>query len=150
MKKIILTILFLAASLGYTLEAQECNAKNIAKKCKNNLKPFNYDGYSDNPFIFKKTEQTIEVEFTAYAGQEYKLVFCSSGFKEDVKVNIYDRTKKNPKRQKVYDNSSGIDNLFWSFEPKKTGTYYIEYTIPAAAEGDLNKDGCIVLMVGYK
>ncbi|HEV7230357.1 MAG TPA: hypothetical protein VGO45_03450 [Bacteroidia bacterium] len=151
MKKNLFALLVMAASVFSSASVHaQCNAKELAKKCKNNLKPFSYDGYADNPFTFTDKEQNIEVEFTAYAGQQYKLVFCTSGFKEDVKVNIYDRTKKNPSRQKVYDSSAGIDNLFWSFEPKKTGTYYIEYTIPPAAAGDVNKSSCMVLLIGYK
>jgi hypothetical protein len=149
MKKKISIILLFAGSLLGSLHAQ-CNAKEIAKKCKSNLKPFSYDGFADNSFTFKDKAQTISVEFTAYAGQSYKLVFATSGFKEEVKVNIYDKNKNNPKRQKVYDSANGIDNLFWSFEPSKTGTYYIEYEVPPASEGDSGKIGCMVLLIGYK
>ncbi|MFI5150432.1 MAG: hypothetical protein ACHQRM_11915 [Bacteroidia bacterium] len=148
MKKHFFTILFCLAAAGSSVA--QCNAKEIAKKCKNNLKPFSYDGFNDTPFTFKDKVQTVEVEFTAYAGQKYKLIFCSSGFKEEVKVNIYDKTKTNPKRTKVFDSASGIDNLFWSFEPPKTGTYYIEYEIPVALDHPNEKTGCMVLMVGYK
>jgi hypothetical protein len=149
MKQKLALLLILAATAISSVHAQ-CNAKEIAKKCKNNLKPFDYDGFADNSFTFKDKAQTVSVEFTAYAGQKYKLVFASSGFKEEVKVNIYDKNKNNPKRQKIYDSSNGIDNLFWSFEPSKTGTYYIEYEIPAAQEGDMGKSGCMVLLIGYK
>jgi hypothetical protein len=145
-----LALLFFLTLAGLSSLQAQCNAKELAKKCKSNIKPFNYDGFADNQFTFKDKEQVVDVEFTAYAGQQYKLVFCSSGFKEEVKVNIYDKPKKNPKREKVYDSSNGIDNLFWSFEPKKTGTYYIEYAVPAALDGAGTKTGCIVLLIGYK
>jgi hypothetical protein len=150
MKKKLTILLILGTSILYNMQAQCVDAKEIAKKCKSNLKPFNYDGFADNPFTFKDKAQTVSVEFTAYAGQKYKLIFTSNGFKEEVKVNIYDKTKTNPKRQKIYDSSNGIDNLFWSFEPSKTGTYYIEYDIPTALEGDLGKTGCMILLIGYK
>jgi hypothetical protein len=149
MKKHLVTILLLAITSLGTLQAQ-CNAKDLAKKNKNSLKPFNYDGFADNSFTFKDKPQTISVEFTAYAGQKYKLLFCSSDFKEEVKVNIYDKNKNNPKRQKLYDSSNGIDNLFWSFEPPRTGTFFIEYEIPAALDHSTTKTGCLVLIIGYK
>jgi hypothetical protein len=149
MKKRLTLLLVLSLSIIGSVQAQ-CNAKELAKKCKGNLKPFNYDGFADNSFTFKDKAQTVSVEFTAYAGQKYKLVFCSSEFKEEVKVNIYDKNKNNPKRQKIYDSANGIDNLFWSFEPTKTGTYYIEYEIPAALSGDTGKTGCMVILIGYK
>jgi hypothetical protein len=148
MKKNLFALFLFLAAAGSVVA--QCDAKEIAKKCKSNLKPFKYDGYNDTHFTFKDKPQTVEVEFTAYAEQTYKLIFCSSGFKEEVKVNIYDKTKSNPKRKQVFDSSSGIDNLFWSFEPPKTGTYYIEYEIPAALDHPNDKTGCMVLMVGYK
>ncbi len=149
MKNKFVLFVLLAFTSFASLQAQ-CNAKELAKKCKGNLKPFTYDGFADNSFTFKDKPQTISVEFTAYAGQKYKLVFCSSEFKEEVKVNIYDKNKNNPKRQKLYDSSNGIDNMFWSFEPPRTGTFFIEYEIPAALDGSTNKTGCMVLIIGYK
>jgi hypothetical protein len=47
-----------------------------------------------------------------------------------------------------WDNSKGIDSDFWSFEPPKTGNYYIEYTIPKSMNGK-EKKGCVVMLVGY-
>lgn len=128
----------------------QCKSKDIVKKCKANLKPFKYDGYAVDEITFDQNPKIVEVEFTAYAGQDYKLVFCSSGFTEEVKVNIYDKNrKKKDNRKQVYNSDQGIDNLFWSFEPPKTGTYFIEYEIPKSADGK-TKTGCIVLLIGYK
>jgi hypothetical protein len=149
MKKNWLLFLYLGLTLSSALHAQ-CKAKDLVKKYKPNLKPYNYDGYTENQFTFKDQPQTVEVEFTAFAGQHYRLVFCSAGFQEEVKVNIYDKSKRNPKRQKVFDSNQGIDNLFWMFEPPKTGTYFIEYEIPAGAKNDMGKIGCLVLMIGFK
>jgi hypothetical protein len=144
---IALTIFLACASASY---GQKCKAKQIAKDCKSNLNPFKYDGYAVNEINFTDKPQTVEVEFSAFAGQKYKLIFCTSGFEEAVALNIYDRSMKNAKfRKKIYDSSSGIDNNFWSFEPPKSGTYYINYEVPAAKNGKSNK-GCIIMMIGYQ
>ena len=50
-------------------------------------------------------------------------------------------------RTKLYDNENGIDNLFWSFAPKKSGDYYIEYEVPASIDKKPKK-GCVILIVG--
>jgi hypothetical protein len=145
--KITLVSCLLLTAFG--AHAQKCKAKQISKDCRTNLAPFKYDSYAVNEINFTDKPQTVEVEFTAFAGQKYKLVFCTSGFEEMVKLNIYDRNSKAKKRNKVFDNDKGIDNLFWSFEPPKSGTYFITYEIPPAANGKEGQ-GCIVMMIGYQ
>jgi hypothetical protein len=149
MRYFLLLTLASVLCFSYSAQAQKCKAKQISKDCKNNLAPFKYDSYAVNELTFTDKPQTVEVEFTAFAGQKYKLIFCTSGFEEQVSLNIYDRSMKNKKRNKVYDTDKGIDNLFWSFEPPKSGTYYINYELPPAKNGKEGK-GCIVMMIGYQ
>ena len=127
----------------------QCNAKQIMKDSKPNIpKPYKYDSYAISEFIFDNTEKNVEVIFTAFTGQKYKLIFCSSGFEEPVKMNIYNKSVRVKKdRKKLYDNAEGIDNNFWSFEPTKSGNYYIEYSIPKSLNGKVKK-GCVVLLIG--
>jgi hypothetical protein len=53
------------------------------------------------------------------------------------------------KRNKVYDNDNGIDNMFWEQLITKPGTYYIDYDIPAKGTST-SADGCVVILIGYK
>lgn len=130
--------------------AAQCKAKQIAKGCKANMAPYKYDSYAINEITFTDKPQKVEVEFTAFSGQKYKLVFCTSGFEEAVTLNVYDKNSKAKKRNKVFDTSQGIDNNFWAFEPAKPGVYFIEYDVPPAISGVTGKIGCVVMMVGYK
>jgi hypothetical protein len=128
----------------------QCSAKSIMKGCKPNVvAPYKYDSYVISELKFDKKPKIVEVTFTAFEGQKYKLVFCSSGFEEEVKLDIYNKNKsiKNG-RKKLYDNSQGIDNNFWTFEPAKSGNYYIDYTIPPSKDGTV-KTGCVVLLISY-
>jgi hypothetical protein len=128
----------------------QCSAKSIMKGCKPNVvAPYKYDSYVISELKFDKKPKIVEVTFTAFQGQKYKLVFCSSGFEEEVKLDIYNKSKsvKNG-RKKLYDNSQGIDNNFWTFEPPKSGNYFIDYTIPPSKDGTV-KTGCVVLLVSY-
>ena len=150
MGRIFITLaVVLLSSLVTTRSHAQCKAKQIAKDCKSNLKPFKYDSYAVSELTFSDKPQTVEVEFSAFAGQKYKLVFCTSGFEEMVTLNIYDRNMKTKKRNKIFDNDNGIDNNFWSFEPPKSGTYYINYEVPPSKDGKVHK-GCVVMLIGYQ
>lgn len=148
MKKInLLTILVLFLAT-FNITAQ-CKARQIVKECKPSIAPYQYDSYALNEINFDASKgHVIEVEFTAFAGQQYKLVFCTSGFSEEVKLNIYDKNQRTKKRNKIYANENGIDK-HWSFEPTKAGTYYIDYEIPKSLDGK-TKVGCMVMLIGYK
>src|SRR5687767_9829314 len=115
----------------------QCNAKQIMKGCKPNvLPPYRYDSYVISELTFDVKPQSIEVVFTAFVGQKYKLVFCSSGFDEQVKLDIYNKPNRiKTGRKKLYDSSEGIDSNFWTFEPQKAGKYYIDYEVPPSLDG---------------
>jgi hypothetical protein len=127
----------------------QCKAKQIVKECKPTIAPFQYDSYSLNELIFDPAKpQVVEVEFTAFAGQQYKLVFSTYAFDEDFKLNIYDKSQRSKKRNKIYDSANGIEK-HWTFEPTKAGTYYIDYEMPKSLNGQ-KKTGCVVMLIGYK
>lgn len=153
MKKNILRkiIVLFVAILCINISAfAQCKAKQISKDCRVNIKkPFKYDSYAMNEFVFDDKTKEIEVQFTAFQGQKYKIVFCSSGFDEKVTMNVFDKTRKiKNNRHKLYDSTQGIDSDFWSFEPPKSGNYYIVYNIPPSIDGK-TKTGCVVMLIAY-
>ena len=129
----------------------QCKAKQIMKSCRPNItKPYKYDSYVVNNFTFGDKPQKVEVLFSAFQGQKYQIIFCTSGFEEPLAVNIYDksyRVKNN--RHKVYDSSQGIDNNFWSFQPTKSGNYYIEYDVPVSSTPGVKKEGCVIMLISF-
>ncbi len=130
--------------------SQDCKAKQISKGCKANIeKPYKYDSYAISEFTFGAKPKQVEVQFTAFHGQKYKVIFCSSGFDEGLSMNIYDKSNKVKKgRKKLYDNSMGIDNNFWSFVPPKSGNYFIDYDVAPTKDGSIKK-GCVIMLIGY-
>ena len=126
----------------------QCSPHKIAKNFRPNLEPYKYDSYAYNEVTFTDKPQTIEVQFTAFSGMKYKLVFGTSMFDEDVHVNIYDKSMRTHKRSKLYDNNNGVDNLFWSYEVDTPGVYYVDYEIPAKGSAKA-ADGCMVMLIGY-
>lgn len=146
----IISILFFGMLIFSLPVFAQCNAKSIMKACKPNVqKPYKYDSYVISELKFDKKPKIVEVVFTAFEGQKYKLIFCTNGFEEAVKLNIYNKSKAIKQgRKKLYDNEQGIDNNFWTFEPPKSGNYYIDYEVPVSSDGK-PKIGCIILLIGY-
>lgn len=148
-KLLLICILLCLPCLEISTLFSQCNPHKIAHKYKGNLGDYKYDSYAYNPIQFTEKPQTIEVIFTAYSGMDYKLVFGTSFFDENVKVNIYNKSMRVRNRKKLYDNDKGIDNLFWELPIEKAGTYYIDYDIPAKGTSK-SSDGCLVVLIGYK
>lgn len=147
---ILITMIGALLCTGHSVIAQ-CKAKQIMKSSKANItKPFKFDSYVVNDLVFDDKPKTQEVMFTAFRGIKYKIVFISSGFEEEVKVDVWDKSNKVKKnRNKVYDSSNGIDNNFWSWEPTKQGNYFIEYTVPVSTTPGAKKQGCIIMLISF-
>jgi hypothetical protein len=127
----------------------QCKARQVVKECKPNIAPYRYDSYTLNKITIDTGKtNVVEIEFTAFVGQQYKLVFSGVDFKEELKLNIYDRNIRVKKRNKIFDTENGIEN-HWAFEPQKPGTYYIDYEMPKSLDGK-KKTGCVVMLIGYK
>jgi hypothetical protein len=146
----IISILFSSMLIFSVHSMAQCNAKSVMKACKPNVqKPYKYDSYVISELKFDKKPKVVEVVFTAFEGQKYRLIFCTNGFEEPVKLNIYNKNKSIKQgRKKLYDNEEGIDNNFWTFEPPKSGNYFIDYEVPVSNDGK-PKIGCVILLIGY-
>jgi len=148
-KNSIYTLLFTTLSFISLEVNAQCKVREIIKGCKKNLEAYKYSGAAITDIVIDNKPKKYEVEFTAYQGQKFRLIFCSSGNIEGIQVNIFDKPKNLKSRKKVYDNSQGIEGNFWVFEPTKHGNYYIEYDVPAGIAED-KKQACIILIVGYQ
>ncbi|MFN4234786.1 MAG: hypothetical protein ACK4IK_08275 [Bacteroidia bacterium] len=149
LKKLLYTLILAAVTLVSVDVNAQCKSKEITKGCKKNLEAYKYSGSAVTDIVVDNKPKKYEVEFTAYQGQKYRLIFCSSGNVEGIQLNIFDKPKTLKSRKKVYDNSQGIEGNFWVFETTQHGNYYIEYDVPAG-KSDENKQACVVLVVGYQ
>ncbi|MBN8703491.1 MAG: hypothetical protein J0M08_10525 [Bacteroidetes bacterium] len=148
MKKII-SALLLTTILVFVFNVHtnaQCKAKQIAKSCRGAMKPYYYDGFAESEITIGKKAKKQEIEFTAFGKQKYKLIFCTSGFPENVSINIYDKGKTKPNRTKVYSNES-INKAEWVVAPAKTTTYYIEYDIPEGTSAPRKE--CVIMLIGF-
>jgi hypothetical protein len=133
--------------LHYSATAQ-CTARSIIRNCKNVFTdPYRYSGCWMKEFVMDAKWKRIEGRFVAMEGLKYQVLFCSSPSAEKVTINIYDRSAESVKKRKLYDSSKNQSCNLWTFEPEKSGDYYIEYIIPPSCTGK-PKSGCIMLMLG--
>ena len=135
--------------LGSFALAQQCKVKPIVKTCMTSLDPYQYDSYAVKEIVFGPNAKKEFIEFSVYSGEEYKLVFGKTVLPQEVGINIYDKhPSKKDKNILFFDESGKKDNFVCNFTPTKTGTYYIEYEIPAATAP--NQKGCFVVLIGIK
>ena len=128
----------------------QCQSKTIIKESKKKLSPYKYSGAAIKEIIIDEKTKILEVEFTAYADQEYKLIFSpSDNLTEDIRINIFDKRKNMRMRSIVWATTSKNATPV-TFEPRKSGNYFIEYIVPATAQSGIKKEGCMVLMIGYQ
>jgi len=152
MKKIfLLLIICISANLLISTSAYaQCEFKKMVKANKSNMKPYKYSGAAYNDFIISNESINIEIEFTAYAGQKFRLLFLYSGkYNDEVKISVYDRKSNFKTRKKIYEGGLASATAKSEFEPPKTGNYFIEYDVPASADNK-GKVACVVLLVGYQ
>ena len=131
------------------LSAQECKVKPIVKTCMPSLAPYQYDAYAIKEIAFGAKTKKESNEFAVYSGEEYQLVFCKTELPQEVGITIYDGNPSKKESKILYMDESGKkDQYVCNFHPTKTGTYFIEYEIPAASAA--NQKGCFVVLIGIK
>ncbi len=138
--------------IGYTFfVSAQCRPKPIIKQCKSSIAPYKYDSYAVTEISYGEKSQKFNVEFSAFMGYNYKIVFCTQNLPESIGIKIWDKPKQNKKRKLVYFDDSNKDSYLCQFEPDQTGTYYIDYEVPAATKAT-GKDpkGCVVMLIGIK
>ena len=114
--------------------------ERVMDKYKSEFRTYDYTGYANH----QVKDKTVCMEFTAFRGVSYKLLFCSAIAGVPVAINVYDKDAKSVNRKKIFDNSHNVSGSHWVFEPRCSGTYYIEYSVPSSC----NKKANVVLLIG--
>ena len=126
----------------------QCKVRPIVKKSKKTMAPYYYDSYAISEIEFGAKAKKVSVDFAAFKGEQYKLIFCKTDLPQPINITIYDKPKSNKNRKILYFDESGKDDYLCNFEAIKTGTYYIEYEIPPSMDPKQEKKGCIVMLIG--
>ncbi len=152
---LIITLAFIGFSFSQGNAYAQCKPKPVVKLHKDKMKPFSMDSYTENQVVFNGKPSKSEVQFTAFAGEQYRLVFCTDNVQGDVMVNIYDKTMKSKTKKELYHQTMNASNLVLpAFDTKKAGNYFIVFEVPAAndsvpASTEVKKS-CVYTLIGYR
>jgi hypothetical protein len=154
MKKlsVLYSLLFIFSILSVQVFSQ-CKPKPVVKLHKEKIKPYSMDSYTENEVTFDGKNNKIEVQFSAFAGEKYKLIFCTEAMPADLKVAVYDKGMKAKTRKELYSqtmNSSAL--VLPAFETKRAGNYFIQLEVPAES-GDSTgvvKKACVYTLIGFE
>jgi hypothetical protein len=146
MKRLPLLLSVLFTALSFSCFSQYKISDIVAENKVKIEKPYKYDGFLMNEFTIGLINQNITLEFVAFKGQKYKLIFCSSSFEEEVMVSIYDKSAPNVK---VAEKVISDKNRDWTFEPAKAGSYSIVYEVPPS-NTDVEHKACMVMLIGFR
>jgi hypothetical protein len=147
MKYVVVTALAGITLIFNTALFAQCKVKPIVKSCMPLMSPFQYDSYvvKDIAYGVKAKKETLD--FQVFSDEDYKLVFGQTVLPKEVGITIYGM-EKGKKKILYFDESGKKSSQTFNFTPTKSGTYYIEYEIPAMVES--NQSGCFVVLIGVK
>jgi len=144
---------FLALT-GAALQTQEiCDQKGLKARTKEKLDPYKYDSGKLTKVTYKNKAQVKETEIPVFIGEKYRMVFNTEALSKNIIITVYNKDKESKGRKALWsskDQPAGSKLHIW--EPdKRAMKYFVDYEIPAAADSAfLNKQECMVFMLGYK
>ncbi len=147
MKNILYIITAAFFSVLTTDLAAQCKVKPIVKQCMPALAPYQYDSYVIKEVVYGPKAKKETLDFEVFSDEEYKLVFGQTTLPKEVGITIYGM-EKGKKKILYFDESGKKSSQDFNFSATKTGTYYIEFEIPASSTP--GEKGCFVLLIGIK
>lgn len=150
MKMVKKGVLILTAGLFLVLTddlAAQCKVKPIVKSCMPLLGDFQYDSYVVKEITYGPKAKKETLDFEVFSDEQYKLVFGQTALPQEVGVTIYSM-EKGKKKILYFDESGKKSAQSFNFGATRSGTYFIEYEIPAATAP--GQKGCFVVLIGIK
>lgn len=144
--KKILLLLVIFFCLSHSVFSQYKISQIIDDNKVNIPKPYKYDGFLMNEFTIDLINKDIKLDFVAFKGQKYKLIFCSSTFEEPVIISVYDKANLNVK---VAEQTIDSKSPTYTLDLEKPGTYSIVYEIPPS-NTEVEHKACMVMLIGFK
>jgi hypothetical protein len=143
MKKTLLPLLFILSAACFMQVNAQC--KTFTKKqCMPLLKPFIHNGQMNNITLFPGEDASLVQTF--YSGQNYRIQLCAQeNLGDSVYFNVITEGG-----QVVY--STRNDNInTWDFNVANTQNLKITVVVPNARPvDDIEQNGCIAILVGFK
>jgi hypothetical protein len=129
-------ILFFSLSSAQTAFSQ-CKLKELKAAYLEKIKPYEFEGISAG-IIF--AGETTSVSVSVFRNQKYRLFFYSDGFEGPVTVKVMTRN-----RYVLFTNKDDPTLDKYTFVPKKTEDYFVEFSTPTSANEDAR--GCVAVVL---
>ena len=120
---------------------EACNPKQIKKYAKIFLQKFELESLAYKEYNIFKDKKNIKAAFSIYSGETYRVIDLSEGFRDSVKMNIY-----NAKGEKIY--SSDSNSKIFDFLAEDSGDCTIEWIFKKEDYQKPNKK-CLAFALGY-
>jgi hypothetical protein len=134
----ILIFTMLIGPVGST--SAQCNLKELKKEFSERVKPYEFEGLSAG-YIF--AGETTTISLSVYRNQKYRLYFYTDGFDEPVDITVMTRN-----RFLLFSNKEDLTLDRWTFVPKKSETYFVEFKTPASSNED--QRGCVAVVLSSR
>jgi hypothetical protein len=138
-KLLFIFTLFLIAGSFQASRAQ-CKLKELKSIYLDKIKPYEFEGISAG-IIFSGESTTISV--SVFRNQKYRLFFHSEGFDGPVSVKVMTRN-----RFVLFTNKDDPSLDRYTFVPKKSEDYFVEFTTPTSANEDAR--GCVAVILSSR
>jgi hypothetical protein len=129
-------ILFVSLSTAQTSFSQ-CKLKELKAAYLEKIKPYEFEGISAG-IIF--AGETTSISVSVFRNQKYRLFFYSDGFEGPVTVKVMTRN-----RYVLFTNKDDPTLDKYTFVPKKTEDYFVEFSTPTSANEDAR--GCVAVVL---
>jgi hypothetical protein len=131
-------LLLVALPFIYSGNVQaQCKLKDLKAEYLDKIKPYEFEGISAG-VIFAGESTTISV--SVFRNQKYRLFFHSEGFDGPVSVKVMTRN-----RFVLFTNKDDPSLDRYTFIPKKSEDYFVEFTTPSSANEDAR--GCVAVVL---
>lgn len=138
MRKVLATLLSLIICCVLAQQATaQCKLKDLKGEYLDKIKPYEFEGISAG-VIFAGESTTISV--SVFRNQKYRLFFHSEGFDGPVTVKVMTRN-----RFVLFTNKDDVTLDRYTFTPKKTEDYFVEFTTPSSSNEDAR--GCVAVIL---
>ena len=128
-----LSLFFLNTQQGFS----QCKLRDLKSAYIDKIKPYEFEGISAG-VIFAGESTTISV--SVFRNQKYRLFFHSEGFDGPVSVKVMTRN-----RFVLFTNKDDPSLDRYTFVPKKTEDYFVEFSTPASSNEDAR--GCVAVIL---
>lgn len=137
-----LKLAFLLLVLAGNAATAQCDEKSVRKSCKSSLGSYIFETADYKPYSSFSTKDMVETEFSAYEGENYRVVNLCVGFAEDVEFTVLA-----PDKTELFTNTKGKHVKHFDFSATQTGDYTIRFKFPSSAK---TQASCVAYAVGYK